>query len=48
MLTYYPLAYKPGWRFLERKIKDRTYIANEVQSRQITLQTIGENKNKQT
>ena len=28
MLPLYPLAFKPGWYFLDRKIKNRVYVGN--------------------
>ena len=37
MLIYYTLAIKPGWCFLEGKIKDRVYMGMEVQSSQVNL-----------
>ena len=48
MLTYYPLAFKPGWYFLDRKIKNRVYVWNgrTKKPRQLINYLRGEVRNK--
>ena len=49
MLTYYPLAYKPGWRFLERRLtwlRIASIWQMKYKVAKSPYKTIGENKNK--
>ena len=46
MLTYYPQAYKPGWRFLEERLRIASIWQMKYNVAKSPYKTIGKKKNK--